>query len=215
MPLNAPKHLAARRDRHPSTAWRETGCGISVRAPCRLRIVFSEEMVPPFEIRRLELADVEDYRAIRLASLRHDPAAFGALYEVEAARPIDSFAERLASSIVLGAYTDGRLVGVAGFRQETGPKERHKGVVWGVYVQPDARGRGLAASLIAGIIERARPLVEQLTLTVVQGNDAAIALYRRYGFAVYGVEPRARKHLGAYVDKVLMVLDLRPAIPRN
>ena len=41
-------------------------------------------------------------------------------------------------------------------------------------------------------------------------NDAAIALYRRHGFTIYGVEPRARKHRGTYVDKVLMVLDLRP-----
>ncbi len=122
-----------------------------------------------------------------------------------------SFAERLASAIVLGAYTGERIVGVAGFRQESGPKERHKGVVWGVYVQPDARGQGVAASLIAGIIDAARNIVEQLTLTVVQGNSAAIALYRQFGFTVYGVEPRARKNLSGYVDKVLMVLDLRPA----
>jgi ribosomal protein S18 acetylase RimI-like enzyme len=130
------------------------------------------------------------------------------LYEVEAARPVESFVERLASSIVLGAYADGRIVGVAGFRREIGPKERHKGIVWGVYVQPEARGQGVAASLIAAIIDAAREIVEQLTLTVVQGNSAAIALYRRFGFQVYGVEPRARKNPGG--DKVLMVLDLQP-----
>ena len=101
-------------------------------------------------------------------------------------------------------------MGVAGFKQETGPKERHKGVVWGVYVQPDARGQGVAAALIAGIVDCARNVVEQLTLSVVHGNDAAIALYRRFGFEIYGVEPRARKTLGGYVDKVLMALDLRP-----
>jgi len=168
-------------------------------------------MVLPFEIRRLRVADVEDYRTIRLAALQTEPEAFGSVYEIEVTRPIDSFAERLASAIVLGAYARERIVGVAGFRQESGPKERHKGVVWGVYVQPDARGQGVAASLIAGIIDAARNIVEQLTLTVVQGNSAAIALYRQFGFTVYGVEPRARKNLSGYVDKVLMVLDLRPA----
>jgi ribosomal protein S18 acetylase RimI-like enzyme len=167
-------------------------------------------MVLPLEIRRLQIADVEDYRTIRLASLQTEPEAFGSVYEVEVTRPIDGFAERLASSIVLGAYAEGRLVGVAGCRPETGPKERHKGVVWGVYVHPDARGQGVAAALIAGIVEAARTVVEQLTLTVVQGNDAAIGLYRQFGFEVYGVEPRARKTLGGYVDKVLMALDLRP-----
>ena len=68
----------------------------------------------------------------------------------------------------------------------------------------------VAAALIAAIIESARTVVEQLTLTVVQGNGAAIALYRKFGFEVYGVEPRARKNSSGYVDKVLMALDLRP-----
>ena len=112
--------------------------------------------------------------------------------------------------MVFGAYAGGRIAGVAAFKQEVGPKERHKGVVGGVYVEPDARGQGIAAALIAAIIETARHVVEQLTLVVVQGNGAAIALYRKFGFEVYGVEPRARKNPGGYVDKVLMVLDLRP-----
>jgi ribosomal protein S18 acetylase RimI-like enzyme len=167
-------------------------------------------VVEPFEIRRLDVADVEDYRAIRLSSLRTEPESFGTLYELEAALPVETFVERLASGIVLGAYAGGRIVGVAGFRRETGAKERHKGVVWGVYVQRAARGQGVAAALIAGIIAVALPVVEQLTLSVVQGNDAAIALYRRHGFTVYGIEPRARKNAGGYVDKVLMVRDLRP-----
>jgi ribosomal protein S18 acetylase RimI-like enzyme len=111
---------------------------------------------------------------------------------------------------VFGAYAGGHIVGVAAFKQEAGPKERHKGIVGGVYVQPDARGQGVAAALIAATIESARNVVEQLTLTVVQGNGAAIALYRKFGFEVYGVEPRARKNPGGYVDKVLMVRDLRP-----
>lgn len=167
-------------------------------------------VVPRFEIRRLHVADVDDYRTIRLASLQTEPDAFGSLYEVELSHPIEGFVERLASSIVFGAYAGVRIVGVAAFRQDVAPKECHKGVVWGVYVQPDARGQGVAAALIAAVIDAARNVVEQLTLTVVQGNTEAIALYHRFGFTVYGVEPRARKHPGGYVDKVLMVLDLRP-----
>jgi len=167
-------------------------------------------VVQPFEIRRLQVEDVEDYRAIRLASLRTEPESFGALYEVEANLPAEIFRERLASGIVLGAYAGGRVVGVAGFRRESSAKEHHKGTVFGVYVQLEARGQGVAAALIAGIIAAARPIVEQLILSVMQGNDAALALYRRHGFIVYGIEPRARKTPSGYVDKVLMVCDLRP-----
>jgi ribosomal protein S18 acetylase RimI-like enzyme len=97
---------------------------------------------------------------------------------------------------------------MAAFRQETGPKERHKGMVRGVYVQPDARGQGVAGALLEAVIGHARRHVEQLTLTVVQGNGTAIGLYERHGFRIYGIEPRARKNPGGYVDKLLMVLEL-------
>ena len=90
----------------------------------------------PVEVRRLEVTDVEDYRMIRLAALRTEPEAFGSTYEVEAARPLAVFAERLKTSAIFGAYADGRLLGMAGFKQEDGQKDRHKGSVWGMYVDP-------------------------------------------------------------------------------
>jgi ribosomal protein S18 acetylase RimI-like enzyme len=164
--------------------------------------------MPPVEVRRLEVTDVEDYRMIRLAALRMESEAFGSTYEVEAARPLAAFAERLKTSAVFGAYADGRLLGMAGFKQEDGQKDRHKGSVWGMYVDPDMRGRGVGLALIEAVIESARNVVEQLTLAVAEGNSAATSLYRRVGFEVYGVEPRALKS-----SRVLMALMLRPAEP--
>lgn len=38
---------------------------------------------------------------------------------------------------------------------------------------------------------RARQGVQTLTLTVTQGNEAAISLYQRFGFVAFGVEPMA------------------------
>jgi len=48
--------------------------------------------------------------------------------------------------------------------------------------------------------------VEQLTLAVVEGNAAALALYRKLGFAAYGVEPRALKTETGCRNEVLMAL---------
>lgn len=156
-------------------------------------------------VRRLEAADAPDYRTIRLASLAREPDAFGSVHAVEASRPLSDFAERLTSSSVFGAYAGGTLVGVAGFKQQAGPKDHHKGFVWGMYVQGDWHGQGVGRALMDAIIDAARGTVEQLTLAVVQGNDAAIALYRKVGFEVYGIEPRALKSASGYVDEVLMV----------
>ncbi len=157
-----------------------------------------------FEIRRLGIIDVADYRSIRLAALQGEPDAFGSVYEVEAARPSSAFAERLDTSIIFSAYAGGDIVGMAGLKQEAGLKDRHKGFVWGMYVRPNARGQGIGAALLAAIIGGAEQIVEQLTLTVVQGNNAALSLYEKYGFRAYGVEPRALKTAAGYSDEILM-----------
>ena len=157
------------------------------------------------EIRRLGVADVVDYRTIRHAALRDAPEVFGAVYEDEVARSVEDDAERLATCVVFGAYAERKIVGMAGFKREAGRKNWHKGFVWGLFVRAEARRRGAAALLIEALIAYAEAEVEQLILTVVKGNEAAIAVYEKYGFEIYGVEPRALKSSVGYADEVLMV----------
>jgi ribosomal protein S18 acetylase RimI-like enzyme len=156
-------------------------------------------------VRRLTDADVADYRSIRLSALKTAPEAFGAVYAVEAAKPMESHEERLTSSMVFGAYDRGRIVGLIGLRREQGVKDAHKGFVWGFYVEPWCRGMGVGEALIDAVLAAARGVVEQLTLTVVEENDGAIRLYKRFGFVRYGVEPRALKSEAGYSNEVLMV----------
>ena len=158
-----------------------------------------------FDIRRLGPADAGDYRAIRLAALQGDAAAFGSTYAAEVGRTLDEFAERLETSTVYAAYADGRIVGMAGFKRYEGARERHKAFVWGTYVRPDLRGRGVARALMEAVLESAGAVVEQLTLAVAQDNLAALALYRELGFEVYGTEPRALRSDDGYADEILMV----------
>ncbi len=163
----------------------------------------------PIEIRRLGILEAKDFRAIRLAALKQDPEAFGSTYEAEVARSVADFTDRLATSMVFGAYAEGEIVGVVGFKREAGHKDAHKGFVWGMYVRPGLRRHGVGAALIEALLQCAGQVVEQLTLTVVGGNDAAIAMYQKSGFEIYGVEPRALKGDTGYSDEVLMVRFLR------
>ena len=164
----------------------------------------------PIELRRLYPEDAALFREIRLEGLQRDPDAFGGTFEVESAKPLAFFAERLGGSIVLGAFRGLELLGVAGFAVQPGPKHAHKGLLWGMYVRPSARQTGVARRLVEAIIEQARKRVELIQLRVISENKAARRLYAGLGFQEYGVERRAAKYRGKYHDDVLMAKMLLP-----
>ena len=166
-------------------------------------------------IGRLDGTDASAFRALRLEALRLCPAAFGSSFEEEQHLTLADFTRRVAPEppdAVFGAFgDDATLVGMAGFRVHKNVKERHKSTLWGMYVQPAAQGRGIAAALVRAIIEHARDLagVEVLLLTVTADNAAARALYDRAGFVPYGIERRAlRLAPGDYRDEELRALEL-------
>ena len=163
-----------------------------------------------FSIRRLRAAEAENYRSLRLEGLKRDPEAFGASFDELAGEPLSWFEATLESNTVFGGFAeDGALIGVAGLRVPSRVKSSHKGVLWGMYVKSDARGTGLARSLAEHVIEHAETVVEEILLTVVSANPAAMKLYKSLGFTEYGVEQRAMKIGDDYYDEVLMALPLR------
>lgn len=59
-----------------------------------------------------------------------------------------------------------------------------------VYVEPAYRGQGLSRQLLQRVEEVARSRgCGKLTLEVLDGNTAAIASYRRFGFETYTLDP--------------------------
>jgi RimJ/RimL family protein N-acetyltransferase len=161
-----------------------------------------------FPIRRLTGADAEAFRAIRLEGLERHPSAFGASFREESARPLSFFADRLEASHVLGAESQGRLVGVAGFQFHDSEKARHRGTLWGMYMREEARGTGVARRLVDGIVAHARERVEDIALRVEAENAVAIALYKSAGFVVTGQDARALKVDGVYYDELIMQMRL-------
>ena len=169
-------------------------------------------------IRQVTPADAALYRSIRLAGLKQSPEAFGSTFEAEFTKPLAWFFHRLSGSEVFGAFRDGEILGVAGFAVRQEEKEAHKGLLWGMYVRPDARGAGVARRLVEAVIAHARPRVELIQLSVVVGNEQARRLYARLGFVEYGIEKNSLKHCGRYYDEILMAKELgsdsdRDAVP--
>ncbi|WJR77485.1 GNAT family N-acetyltransferase [Bradyrhizobium sp. NP1] len=161
------------------------------------------------DIRLLAAADAAPYREIRLEALRQHPEAFSSTFARENEKPLAWFEERIAQGAVFGAFAANRLVGVAGFWQKDGEKERHKAALWGMYVRPAARRSGVGRRLVEAVLAHAAKLVEQLQLAVVSGNDDALRLYRNAGFVEYGREMRALRQDGRYLDEILMARFLK------
>jgi RimJ/RimL family protein N-acetyltransferase len=157
-------------------------------------------------IRLLTPADAALYRPVRLEALTTNPEAFTSTFEREQDKPLAWFEERLAISDVFGAFIADELVGTAGFRREDGAKTAHKGVLWGMYVRPQARKSGTGRLLVDAVAAHAAQRVEQLHLVVVSENQAALRLYTAAGFAEYGRGLKALKVGDRYYDEILMAL---------
>src|SRR5690625_811353 len=167
-------------------------------------------------IRLLNDSDAQVYRGVRLRALKNDPDAFGSTYEQEETKPLGHIIERIhhtKDQFTLGCFDDSnKLVGIVNFSRENRLKTAHKGNIYGMYVEPQFRGRGLGKALLLALIERATKEcegLEQIHLTVVSNNKSAKRLYVSLGFEVYGIEPHALKFDEQYFDEDLMILRLR------
>ena len=171
------------------------------------------------EVRTLKEADAEAFWTIRLQALRDDPESFGASYEEILERGIAGVVQGLRKrdsapdNVTFGAFEGATLVGIAGFRREAEAKKRHKGVIWGMYVPQELRGKGIGKALLQAAIAYAKTLpdLEQINLSVVLTSTQARQLFLSLGFQTYGLERRALKLHEHYFDQELMTLRLTEA----
>jgi RimJ/RimL family protein N-acetyltransferase len=163
-------------------------------------------------IRALTEDDLEACIALRREALADAPLAFAASPDDDFASSADSLRAQMAKApdwVIFGAFEE-TLVGTVGLIRDRHVKASHKMHVWGMYVTPSHRGRGLGAQLLDAAIEHARAVsgVDWLFLGVSSAAPAAQRLYERAGFEIWGTEPDALRDGGSSVVEHRMALRL-------
>lgn len=126
--------------------------------------------------------DWRRWRALRLAALAEAPEAFGStLAEWSRAGDVESrWRDRLGGvALNLVASRSGVDVGMV---SATAPLASEVELI-SMWVAPEARGQGVGDALVDAVVGWAVAQgVSRVALSVRNGNEAAIALYRRHGF---------------------------------
>jgi len=162
-------------------------------------------------VEAIERDDISRMQTLRREALATAPFAFGASAEGDSTLDEAFVARSIADasrSVILLALGDGRPVGMVGAFRQPQHKSRHRAQIWGMYVSPSWRHRGVGEQLLAAVLKRVQswPDVKQVELCVTSGARGARRLYERAGFRVWGCQPAALRWKGASVDEYHMVL---------
>jgi GNAT superfamily N-acetyltransferase len=121
----------------------------------------------------LRVADLAAVRELRHLLLRPHQRPEDLVYEGDDA----------PDALHLGAFEDGRLVGIASIARDPPPGSRDPSAwrIRGMATLPEVRGRGIGGALLEACLTHARS--RGASLVWCNGRVPAVAFYRRHGFA--------------------------------
>jgi RimJ/RimL family protein N-acetyltransferase len=166
-------------------------------------------------IRTLQAADAPRYRELMLEAYEFAADAFTSTAQERRLETEAWWAERIAGAgglrVAFCAEDGAEMLGTVALEYSSGAKIRHSAGLIGMYVREAARGQGVGRALLNAALAHAaqQPGVEVLRLTVTEGNQPAVRLYRQGGFEAWGTQPMAILTPSGYKGKIHMSCTLR------
>ncbi|MHA7127784.1 GNAT family N-acetyltransferase [Janibacter indicus] len=141
-------------------------------------------MAADWSVRRLTAEDWQRYRAVRLAMLLDEPAAYGSSFAREVSYDEQRWRSLLEQAVFLAEGGDGLPLGAATLLRLDPADVPEIVAMW---VAGHARGRGIADALVdAAVTEAAAGGATEVRLHVMLDNPRALGFYERAGFAFDG-----------------------------
>jgi len=165
-------------------------------------------------VRPVRADEADDLFRLRLRALACDPNAFDQTVQDAQEKGAGPLAEMVASSVAgrdlaLVADDGGGLVGLVLVTHSRRPRSQHRARLWGMWVAPEARSRGVGGELVGGAVDWCRRRgIEMVDLWVVTDHVAAIRVYQRAGFRVCGTTRDGMRWQGRPQDEHQMTLHL-------
>jgi len=159
-------------------------------------------------VRSLGEDEWEQYRSVRLSALEDSPDAFAASLAEEQQFDEDYWRRRMRRSQRLIAEDSEHAVGVASLGQadDGNPKVAE---LFGLWVAPDLRGRGVATLLVQAGADVARAVGRtHLAYWVSTDNGRAVAFASGFGFRPGNSRRPMRGRNGDGEEEIAMVLPL-------
>lgn len=156
------------------------------------------------EVKALPPERWREARELRLQALKTDPIAFGSSYEEEESLAEAEWQSRMKNALF--AVSDDKPVGTITYVFSDRVKTKHIARIFGVYVDPNYRGRGFGKKLLRNALEliQKNKGVVKIQLMVNQDQDAAVELYKDMGFVIVGQIKKEIKVGEQFYDELIM-----------
>ena len=162
-------------------------------------------------IRQLTEDDWREFSRIRLEALQTDPLVFGSNYEKESQFTEADWKSRLQAkdSAIFMLYEDETPIGMTGVSVFRDDPTNKTALLWGSWLKPDFRGKGLSEMMYKARINWAkeRPTIKRIIVSHRASNLASKYANQKHGFVFTRTHEKVWAD-GAIEDEVCYELNL-------
>lgn len=145
-------------------------------------------------IRQIGKSEWEEFREIRLKALKSDPEVFGSHYEREVNKSKQDWKEWAGAENqgLFLIYDDEYLIGMTGIFVPQDTVEKTKAVLWGSWLEPEYRRKGISDLMYKARIEWAKqkPELKRIEVSHRESNLASKYANQKHGFKLVKEEDK-------------------------